>query len=205
MTPLKAHQQTQAAADSDIESRCLLYLLGEMDSEAARRFEERLAADGRLCETLMQQADLILAASSVPAATVVVPEQPVVPGRFESGTSESRHWRWIAALASIAACIGMLFHIARPASEHGKLASTRGGGLSESLIPDDETSLIAKAWAISQREATSRRDDDVDPVSDDAVDFEFDYQPSDFDTTLSWMFVAVASSDDLQNEEGNDG
>jgi hypothetical protein len=42
--------------------------------------------------------------------------------------------------------------------------------------------------------------DDAEPLDD-----LLDEQPRDLDATLDWIFVAIASHDETQFEEGNDG
>jgi hypothetical protein len=116
----------------------------------------------------------------------------------------SATWRSIAALSAVAACIALVMQVvdysAKPAD---RLALNGDVPSPESDL--DESVLIAKAWASGQGSNESGSldvslIDDVEPLDD-----LLDEQPSDLDATLDWIFVAIASRDESQFEEGNDG
>jgi anti-sigma factor RsiW len=180
------------------ENLCLLYLFGELDADAKSRFERQLASDPKLCETLAEQSYLIT------AAAVATDDQLAQSTAVQQGATlwTAAAWRSIAALSAVAACIALVIQVvdysARPAD---RLALNDATLLSESEL--DESVLIAKAWAQSSTESASMDTsmiDDVEPLED-----LLDEQPSDLDATLDWIFVAMASRDETQTEDGNDG
>lgn len=182
------------------ESVCLLYLFGELDDDAKSRFERQLASDPQLCEMLSEQSYLIAAAA---VATDVQLTQPteVRPG---STSLASAVWRSIAALSAVAACIALIIQVVDYSARPADRLALNGAPLSSELELD-ETVLIAKAWASSQTPTESVSHeisviDDAEPLDD-----LLDEQPRDLDATLDWIFVAIASHDETQIEEGNDG
>ena len=200
MNTSETNQDNSNDERTSVENLCMLYLFGELDSDAKSRFEHQLASDPELCEMLSEQSYLITSAA---AATV---KQRALPTEVRRGKvlSTSGAWRSIAALSAIAACIALALQVvdysARPADG---LALNRTALSPE---PDlDESVLIAKAWAASQHATDSTRDDssvidDVEPLDD-----LLDEQPSDLDASLDWIFVAISSGDEKRMEEGNDG
>ncbi len=60
MTTAEPNRNDLDAGDSQ-DAQCLLYLLGELDAETSKRFEEKLAGNAELSEALLQQASLITA------------------------------------------------------------------------------------------------------------------------------------------------
>jgi hypothetical protein len=200
MNTLETNRDNSDDERTSDEDLCLLYLFGELDSDAASRFERQLASNPQLCEVLADQSYLITAAAAV------TDDQLAQPTEVRRGTTllTSATWRSIAALSAVATCIALVIQVvdysARPAD---RLASNHDAISSESYL--DESVLIAKAWASSQGSAESASDetsviDDVEPIDD-----LLDEQPSDLDATLDWIFVAISSRDERQFEEGNDG
>jgi hypothetical protein len=186
---------TEAADDQD--EACLLYLLDELDVEGRRRFETRLANEPKLGDQLLRQADLISALSRTPSRS----EAPIaIPA------TQARPWRWIAAAAAIAACIALAFQIAQMFSSSPSLASRESlSDANRSPQPMDEATLIAQAWASSQNIGQTLQEPLADLAADDPYDAMLEDPTSDIDSKVSWMFIAITSSDEMQTEGGNDG
>ena len=211
MTTAEPNRNDLDAGDSQ-DAQCLLYLLGELDAETSKRFEEKLAGNAELSEALLQQASLITAIAQSRAF-----DRRTLPdaGSKHSHPYETQRWRWIAAVASVAACIALAVQFLQFASPSGTTASTKDGAAVETAALLDESVLIAKAWASSQHTLTSETADsqsgqsELDELAgshaDESYDLVLDDQPSDIDSAMSWMFVAISSSPDVQREEGNDG
>lgn len=190
---------------------CLLYLLGELDAEARKRFEDRLANVPELSDALFQQAALITAISR----TSVLTTPNLQAAAKTTHVYSLRHWRWVAAMASVAACVALIFQLVRLVSEPQVVASPRARIAADFAAGPDESLLIAQAWASSHQTlkmetAESELDELAGTPADEPFELVMDEQPSDIDSTLSWMFVAIASSSDsasseVQAKEGSDG
>lgn len=181
------------------EEQCWMYLLGELDPLQSAEFEQRLAASPELADQLLRQAELI-------DSLATIGHQPVVAAAASSRTSA---WSIAVSLFAIAACLAIVVLGVRSADDDSlahrtRQLSPRGVAPRDSKASEDL--LIARAWADSRR----------DQVSDDFAFAELDpeealpaAEPTDVDSILSWMFIAVADNPDLDDlsEEGaaNDG
>lgn len=216
MTTAEPNRNELEASDAQC-AESLLYLLGELDTEACKRFEEKLASNADLSDALLQQASLITAVAGCRAVDCPSPQRAasVHAASENAHVDASRRWRWIAAVASVAACIALMFQLLRFSSQPGRVASTQFGSKLETAAELEESVLIAKAWASSHHALKSEAvalyagDSDVDeladPHTDETFDLGLDDQSSDIDSTISWMFIAISSSSDTPSEEGNDG
>lgn len=193
-----AGQQSQPQA-------CLLYLLGELDQEATLRFERRLADDPGLCEDLLGQANLISAVAGSNRSDSK-PDETFHAKQWQGGGLERS--RWIAVLLSVAACLLLVFQVFQADEKPGSRVAS--GVARESDLYVDESTLIANAWASGQHNLEEGWDPLLEALAEEpfdvaSLDLTSDDQPSDLDSTLSWMYVAVAASLETQTEEGNDG
>lgn len=201
MTPEDPQQNDRKPTDDEAvleqDEQCLLYLLDELTPASRRRFEARLATDRKLGDELIRQADLIATLSQT---------SPLGDAAIEPPRRDTRRWRWVAALVSLAASIALGFQIARIAPPTHSLASR--DNLSDAdrrLQPTNESALFAEAWASSQTIGKSSQDSLAEAAIEDPFDPVPEEPSSDMDSQVSWMFVAIASSDEMQTEGGNDG
>lgn len=170
----------------------MLYLLGELPGDQAAQWERRLQASPELGEELLRQADLI-------AALSLVRSEPALP-RVTRGSM--LRWPIVASIVAVAACIVMIVLI-EPLGTREREGFAGLGAFPTNDSGTSEDLLIARAWADSQLHVAT--DDYLEFEVDDAVAISAD-DPSDVDTTLSWMFTAVSASIDAHSSEAtNDG
>jgi hypothetical protein len=183
------------------EEQCWLYLLGELDASKSAEFEQRLATSPELSDQLLRQAELISGLSTIKHQLQVA---PATPSRVSS-------WSIAVSIMTVAACLAIVVLGVRSRSvEKDSLASRtpslspRGTAAKDPNVSEDL--LIARAWADSRRSEVSEDFALADLDSDEALPED---EPSDLDSTLSWMFIAVAANPELDDvgEEGaaNDG
>jgi len=211
MSTAETNQNEMQAGDPQ-STECCLYLLGELDAEATKRFEKKLAGNPELSELLLQQAGLITAVAQSQAFNVSHPQPTVCE---DANVDAPQQWRWIAALVSVAACIALVFSFQRFGSPHASTASTGDTAAIESAAMLEENVLIAKAWASSHPTSSFETADSgtgesevvdlAEPESYASLELALDDRPNDIDATVSWMFAAISSGSDAGSEEGNDG
>jgi hypothetical protein len=183
------------------EEQCWLYLLGELDASKSAEFEQRLATSPELSDQLLRQAELISGLSTIKHQLQVA---PATPSRVSS-------WSIAVSIMTVAACLAIVVLGVRSRSvEKDSLASRtpslspRGIAAKDPNVSEDL--LIARAWADSRRSEVSEDFALADLDSDEALPED---EPSDLDSTLSWMFIAVAANPELDDagDEGaaNDG
>jgi hypothetical protein len=183
------------------EEQCWLYLLGELDASKSAEFEQRLATSPELSDQLLRQAELISGLSTIESQLQVA---PATPSRVSS-------WSIAVSIMTVAACLAIVVLGVRSRSvEKDSLASRtpslspRGTAAKDPNVSEDL--LIARAWADSRRSEVSEDFALADLDSDEALPED---EPSDLDSTLSWMFIAVAANPELDDagDEGaaNDG
>lgn len=168
--------------------QCLLYLFGELGASQVINFERELASSPELSDELARQAESICLLA--PAA-----EQTELSERI---VKTSTNWKVVAILATAASILFAIL-LLRP-SETGRVANqdSRPVGISDDL-------LIAQAWLNNHHSVVVEPDEnelaDWVPI-ESTTDFE-----SNLDSTLSWMFAAVSTSDveDTDRGVGNDG
>jgi hypothetical protein len=189
----------EPSKDTSHQQQCMLYLLGELDAPQSAAFEQRLASSPELGEQLLRQADVI-------AGLSVIHNQPEL---MPTSSSTYSPWSIVASIVAIAACLVIVVLGVKSSSlDADALASrsqsTMPSGLSLETSEATEDLLIARAWADSQLNDVSEDFEFAELDMEDALPTAV--ESSDFDSTLSWMFIAVSANTDL-SEEGaaNDG
>jgi hypothetical protein len=185
--------------DSD---RCLLYLLGELDKDAAKRFELDLAHSDDLHHKLLVQSELILALGQLDLSTGLPAKR--VPG-LATPSSLQLVRSWVIAIAAVAACMLIAIPSVRLLVQQQKIAFLSETSPQKSSNNHDESWQIAKAWAAGQLDSEIGEDEVFGPASDAVVDFTDEDSPIDLDLTLSWMTAAIASSPEMRSPEAQDG
>lgn len=176
---------------------CFRYLLGELTADKAAQFEQRLATSPELGETLLGQADLINGLSAVQH------HRPAVAATV----SQVSRWSIAVSIVAIAACLlVVVLGVRARSADQDALASQQLTTRGVPSVDVTEDLLIARAWADSRPLQNSDEYDFADLDGDDSI---LDSEPSDVDSTLSWMFIAVSTNPELSDigEQGaaNDG
>ena len=141
--------------------RCMMYLLGELDSQDADGFENDLSQSAALQSELLKQSDILCSLSEVSATPIVA-------------HSTQTLWRSIA-IAALAACL-MIAFVNWPTQDdtESSVANAQPEGL-----------LIAQAWA-DVSVGTAPLTTIVEPE-----DFLENEPETDDDSSLSWMVAAM--------------
>jgi hypothetical protein len=183
--------------------RCLFYLLGELDESSAKKFEQDLAQNLELHRELLRQAELI---STLEQVDYLVPLPDAIVAPVEDLPIRNTSGNWAILFASIAACLLI-------AVIGGRFLMLRD--VDVALVSDDlnrdaagdhvEIAQIAEAWASTQLESEVINDETLDSASEMAFDFAADGPTPELESTLSWMFAAIAASPELLPTEANNG
>ncbi|MGI9472387.1 MAG: hypothetical protein ACR2NZ_12680 [Rubripirellula sp.] len=195
---------TAALSDAQ-KNECLQYLMGELNPSESQSFERQLASSTALGDELLRQAEGISLCSQPDLLS-----QPICVG---GSANQVTRWRSVAALLAVAVCLAVLVFGVWPkasdkvASRDRTLPTTTSATQSkvsadQSAIPEDV--LIARAWASNRLPSDSGSDGNDSILPGDEIDVSLASLPADgteMDSTLSWMYIAVAG--DL--EEANDG
>ncbi len=160
-----------SAVDDALRERCLLYVLGELNSQEATAFESRLSDSPELAEVLLEISDSVCLAGSLDLSYV------------EPHASAKRWWKVVGAVAALAACIVIAWVVS--VDQTNPIAAS----------PETtEDLLIARAWVGDW----FGDEDDIAPdmvdIFESSIEVEVDEEVDD-DASLSWMVAAVSAGD----------
>ncbi len=171
------------SADAQAAQRCLLYLFGELDAEAAARFEQALQQDAELRERFADQADGIAALGHA-----------AMPQGVEESVRQPRFLLWpagYAVVAALAASILCLVWWSREAEQPSSLAAQ------DRL----QTQQLADAWLVSYGTVQQASE----PAIDEAAGLEelSEVLVQEWQEPTSppdWMIAAMAGLDAEQRD-----
>ena len=171
--------------------QCMLYLLGELDTEPSATFQQELESSPELGDELLRQADLITALSQTSQRTVA----PAV--------STTMRWQIAASIFAVIAA-SFAFIVLGPQPNSPQRDGITSVAVANASVSEDL--LIARAWADSHPIIDASEDLGFgDSLGDDSIAMAAD-DATDIDSTLSWMFIAVSANTDSQSSESaNDG
>ena len=86
-----------------------LYVMGELSETEREQFEDRLAADVKLCDYVVEATQLMACAQTVDP----VLSQQIMPATA-SAQQSTQIGRSLASFAALAACLALLFVVTRP-------------------------------------------------------------------------------------------
>lgn len=183
--------------DLSMEDLCLAYLLGDLDDDLRRSFEQSLAHDAKVAETLLEQSEVIVGLAH-PTPLSATPSRSTNAPRAR--TSSLVPWVSIA----VAACLGWFVLGLVPQSEtERRLVESNADASDDDLSSNLETILIATAWADQVAEESFVALDETE----DSLASDLDSWPETkelMEDETEWMFVGLSSDDTAATGDQND-
>lgn len=183
--------------------RCLMYLFGELDADAAERFEQSLQHDAELCQRLASQAEIIARLGEAPPVTRSRSRQTLDSGAEHATAGDLNPPRRLfafpaayAAIAALAASILCLVWWSQTADAPAGLAA-------EDRL---QTQRLADAWLVSYGTVRQPIDEpaEEEPVVDgsggEAVPDELVEDWQETASPPDWMVAALVG---LDAQQGN--
>lgn len=198
-----AHPDDPNSLCDQDSQRCLMYLFGELDADAAERFEQSLEHDAELCRRLASQAEIIARLGEAQPVTRSQSRQTLdsVAGHATAGdiNTGKRLFAMPAAYAAIAALAASILCLVW----WSQTADTPAGLAAEDRL---QTQRLADAWLVSYGTVRQSIDEPAEEEpAEDGAGFEAvsDELAEDWQETASppdWMVAALVG---LDAQQGN--